>query len=84
MIYLPYYRSFKINTSIIGGRELKVWWYNTQNGQAFLQGNMNNKGEYSFSNWQDLIKEGQGGPDWVVVIDDAAAGYGAPGSTLNQ
>ena len=37
------------------------------------------KCEFRFSNWNDLITEGQGGPDWVVVIDDAAAGRPAPG-----
>jgi hypothetical protein len=79
MVYLPYYRSFTINTRVIGGEKLKVWWYNPQNGQAFLQAVVDNTGEFSFSNWHDLIKEGQGGPDWVVVIDDANAGYKAPG-----
>ena len=79
MLYLPYYRSFKINTSVIGGNKLRIWWYNPQNGQAFLQGIYDNNGEFEFSNWQTLIKEGQGGPDWVVVIDDATAGYDAPG-----
>jgi hypothetical protein len=79
MVYLPYYRSFRINTSVIASEKLKVWWYNPQNGQIFLQGIFENTGEFSFSNWQDLIKEGQGGPDWVVVIDDLSAGYEAPG-----
>lgn len=80
MLYLPYYRRFKVNTSVIPGEKLKVWWYNPQNGQAFLQGTFENSGEFSFSNWEDLIKEGQGGPDWVVVIDDSGAGYEAPGT----
>jgi hypothetical protein len=79
MLYLPYYRSFQVNTAVITGKKLKVWWYNPQNGQAFLQGIFENTGAFSFSNWQDLMKEGQGGPDWVVVIDDASAGYGPPG-----
>jgi len=79
MVYLPYYRSFTVNTSVISGEKIKVWWYNPKNGQAFLQGVMENTGEFRFSNWDDLIMEGQGGPDWVVVIDDAAAGYKAPG-----
>ena len=79
MLYLPYYRSFAVNTSVISGEKIKVWWYDPKNGQAFLQGVMENTGEFRFSNWDDLIREGQGGPDWVVVIDDAAAGYKAPG-----
>lgn len=79
MLYLPYYRSFRINTSVIRGEKLKVWWYNPQNGETYLQGILENTGEFSFSNWEDLMKEGQGGPDWVVVIDDQSVLYKAPG-----
>jgi hypothetical protein len=79
MAYTPYYKSFSINTEVIPGAKLKVWWYNPQTGYAFLQGIIENEGEYAFSNWNPLIKEGMGGPDWVVVIDDLAASYEAPG-----
>jgi len=79
MVYLPYYKSFKINTKVIPGSRLKVWWYNPQTGAAYLQAILDNQGEFEFSNWNDLIKEGMGGPDWVVVIDDVSAGYEAPG-----
>ena len=79
MAYLPYYKSFKINTSVIPGDSLKVWWFNPQTGHAYLQSTLDNDGEYEFSNWNDMIKEGMGGPDWVLVIDDASAGYKAPG-----
>ena len=79
MVYLPYYKSFRINTGVIRGDRLKTWWYNPQTGEAIPQATINNSGEFNFTNWQTLIKEGQGGPDWVVVIDDAAAGYDAPG-----
>jgi hypothetical protein len=79
MAYTPYYKSFKINTSVIPGASLKVWWYNPQTGYAFPQGIMENNGAFEFSNWNTLIKEGMGGPDWVVVIDDLSAGYEAPG-----
>ncbi|MEA3462853.1 MAG: DUF4038 domain-containing protein, partial [Bacteroidota bacterium] len=79
MVYLPYYRSFKINTSVIPGTRLKVWWYNPTSGYAFPQGIVDNDGEFEFSNWSNLIKEGMGGPDWVVVIDDLSAAYEAPG-----
>ena len=79
MIYLPYYRSFSINTEVIPGDRLNVWWYDPGKGFAFPQGTIDNSGKFSFSNWSDLISEGQGGPDWVVVIDDAGANYEAPG-----
>ena len=80
MAYLPYYRSFALDTRVIPGSKLKVWWYDPRTGHAFLQGIMENTGTYNFSNWSELIREGQGGPDWVVVIDDASAGYEAPGN----
>jgi hypothetical protein len=79
MVYLPYYRSFSINTSVINGDRLKVWWFDPRTGHAFPQGTLENTGRFDVSNWQTLIREGQGGPDWVVVIDDASAGYDAPG-----
>ena len=79
MAYTPYYKSFKINTSVISGPSLRIWWYNPQTGQAYPQGSIENDGTFEFSNWDPLIQEGMGGPDWVVVIDDAAAGYPAPG-----
>ena len=79
MVYLPYYKSFKINTGVIAGSKLKIWWYDPQTGHAFPQATIDNSGEFSFANWETLIKEGQGGPDWVVVIDDASAGFEPPG-----
>ncbi|RPI45231.1 MAG: DUF4038 domain-containing protein [Bacteroidetes bacterium] len=79
MAYLPYFRSFTINTSVIAGESLRVWWYDPRTGHAFPQGVFSNTGKYEFSNWSDLVRENQGGPDWVVVIDDASAGYPAPG-----
>jgi hypothetical protein len=79
LVYLPYYKSFKINTSVIPGTRMKVWWYNPTTGHAYPQGIIDNDGEFEFSNWSNLIKEGMGGPDWVVVIDDDSAGYQAPG-----
>ena len=80
MAYLPYYRSFNISTEVIPGEKLKVWWYDPQTGHAYPRGILENDGEFEFSNWNDLIKEGMGGPDWVVVIDDLSAGYKAPGN----
>ena len=79
MAYLPYLRRFGISTSVIQGRRLKIWWFSPGNGHAFLQGEADNTGEISFSNWESCIREGMGGPDWVVVIDDESAGYAPPG-----
>jgi hypothetical protein len=84
MVYLPLFRSLSIDTSVIAGEKLKVWWFNPRNGQAFLQSEIENSAAFSFSNWDHIIKEGQGGPDWVVVIDDAAAAYPTPGLISNR
>ncbi|MFH0759200.1 MAG: glycoside hydrolase family 140 protein [Bacteroidota bacterium] len=79
MVYLPCLRSVTIHTGVIKGDQLKIWWFDPRTGNAFQQGTMDNTGEVHFSNWESVIREEQGGPDWVVVIDDASAGYGRPG-----
>jgi hypothetical protein len=79
MAYMPYLKSFRIKTGVIAGDHLKVWWYDPRNGNAFPQGMVENTGILEFSNWSNIIQEGEGGPDWVLVIDDAGAGYEAPG-----
>jgi hypothetical protein len=80
MAYLPYLRSVTINTRVIKGDQLKIWWFDPRSGNAFQQGTVDNTGEVHISNWESLTRVEQGGPDWVVVIDDASAGYGRPGS----
>lgn len=79
MAYIPYVRGFGINTTVLRGERLKIWWYSPATGRAFPQATVDNTGEIRFSNWQSPVREGMGGPDWVVVIDDASAGYDAPG-----
>ena len=79
MAYTPCVRAFSINTSVISGKKLKVWWFDPATGHAFPQGIMENGGEFRVGNWVNPIREGMGGPDWVIVIDDADAGYATPG-----
>jgi hypothetical protein len=79
MAYLPYIRRSVINTSFIPSERLKIWWYDPRTGNAFLQEEVENTGEFRTSNWSHPLRQEQGGPDWVLVIDDATAGYAAPG-----
>ncbi len=79
MCYLPYLRRVTIHTGVIKGEKLNIWWFDPRTGNAFLQGTVDNTGEVNISNWESVIKEGQGGPDWVVVLDDSLAGYDRPG-----
>lgn len=80
MIYLPVYRGFEVSTDCIPSRELNVWWFDTTTGNSFFFGKIENTGDFKFDNWNSFIKEGQGGPDWVVVIDNADKNYPAPGN----
>jgi hypothetical protein len=79
MVYMPYFISARISTGVIGAKRLKIWWFDPSTGFAFPEGEAENTGELEFSNWKKLFREGQGGPDWVVVIDDATSGYARPG-----
>jgi hypothetical protein len=78
MAYLPIVRDLRLDTSVIAGHKLSVWWYDPRHGLAYPLGIFNNKGEFS-PGWNDRIWETQAGPDWVLVVDDAAKNYGPPG-----
>lgn len=79
MAYLPYYRDVYLNTTVIASDSLKIWWYCPATGEVLLEEEVENTGELYISQWKKRFEEGQGGPDWVVVIDDPSRGYGAPG-----
>ncbi|PHQ59302.1 MAG: hypothetical protein COC08_08960 [Maribacter sp.] len=74
MVYLPVIKNFKINTTVISGKKIKVWWFNPRNGIAFFQGEYDNTGTFS-QIWGNRIDKNMGGPDWVLVIDDATKKY---------
>ena len=78
MVYSPVFRNIRVNTSAIAGEHLRTWWYDPQNGLAYPLGEFENTGEYS-PGGNERIQEGMGGPDWVLVIDDAAQNYPPPG-----
>ena len=71
MAYLPIVRDVRLNTSVIAGNKLCAWWYDPRHGLAYPLGIFNNKGKFS-PGWKDRIRETQPGPDWVLVVDDAA------------
>ena len=75
MVYAPVGRSFTVNTSFIKGEQLKVWWFNPRTGKAKNGGKMRNGQQMTF-----LSPTPGELTDWVLVIDDAAKGYPAPGS----
>lgn len=78
MVYYPYPYAVNINTALIAGDSLNIWWYNPRNGKARFVGLMPNRGTFTMP-WDQKPKKEMGGPDWVLVIDDAGKNYGEPG-----
>jgi hypothetical protein len=75
MVYAPVGRSFRVRMNAISGPKVAAWWYNPRNGQATAIGTFDNKGEREFTppDKGEMI-------DWVLVLDDAARKYPAPGT----
>jgi hypothetical protein len=75
MVYAPIGRSFKVRMNVIQGAEVKAWWFNPRDGKASAIGMFENKGDREFMppDKGEML-------DWVLVLDDAARGYPAPGS----
>jgi hypothetical protein len=75
MVYVPEGRKFQVRMDVIKGANVKAWWYDPRNGQATLIGTYPNRGAREFSPpaLGELL-------DYVLVLDDAALDYPAPGS----
>lgn len=75
MIYVPVGRKFIVRTEFIKGKKIKAWWYNPRNGKATAIGTFdNNQKERAF-----ISPEPGELTDWILVLDDAAYKYPAPG-----
>ncbi|MCW5557592.1 MAG: glycoside hydrolase family 140 protein, partial [Verrucomicrobiae bacterium] len=75
MVYAPIGRRFKVRMDTIKGPEVKGWWFNPRDGSVESIGTFENRGEREFT--PPAAGESL---DWVLVLDDAAKGYPAPGS----
>jgi hypothetical protein len=82
-VYLPILKKVDIDTRVIPASRLKAWWYDPRTGSSFPLGAFQNEGHFSPHGGRiirdQLPRDTQGGPDWVLVIDSAEAGYLAPG-----
>jgi hypothetical protein len=77
MVYAPVGRAFSVRMDVIKGSKVTAWWYNPRNGKAREISTFDNKGERSF------ISPDPGETiDWILVLDDAAKKYPAPGSAV--
>ena len=66
--------AFTVNLGRISGSRVNAWWYNPRNGTSTELGEFENAGTRGFKPQYEGL-----GSDWVLVLDDAAKGYPAPG-----
>lgn len=71
-VYLPLPLPVTVNLAVISGATVNAWWYAPCTGEATWIGQFPATGAQTFS------PAGQH-PDWVLVLDDASRGFGAPG-----
>jgi hypothetical protein len=75
MVYTPAGRPFKVRMEVIKGPKVKAWWFNPRTGRAAAAGEYENRGEREF------VSPDRGEMlDWILVLDDAACNFAAPGS----
>ena len=79
MVYVPIGRKFKVRMDKITGATVKAWWFNPRTGGAAALGEFPNTGECEF-----LSPNPGEQLDWVLVLDDAAKNYPAPGTQTNS
>jgi hypothetical protein len=74
MVYVPIGRTFGVRMDVIKGPQVKAWWFNPRNGEAREIGQFSNQGQREFTPPEpgEML-------DWVLVLDDTAHGYPAPG-----
>lgn len=75
MVYAPVGRPFKVRMDKITGPKVKAWWFNPRNGKATAIATFDNKTDREFTppDNGEMI-------DWILVLDDAAKNYPAPGT----
>ncbi len=76
MIYLPVGKTITVSAANLPAQMI-FWWFNPKDGSAKKLGEINTKDKLEFTPPTTGV-----GNDWVLVIDDAAKGFAAPGSKL--
>lgn len=80
MVYAPIGRTFSVRGDMLRGDRITAWWYDPRTGKASRIGTIDNDGGLlTFT--PPAAGEAQ---DWVLVLDDTACRYPAPGKPLKQ
>lgn len=73
-IYIPSSREFTVKLEALRGQRLVAWWFDPRTGQATKIDEQPKSATRTFTP-PDLGEN----RDWVLVLDDADAGFGPPG-----
>lgn len=65
LVYLPTNRPVAVYLDVLVGKKVKAWWYDPRTGQGQPIGEFPARGKRTFVPPEE-------GPDWVLVLDDAA------------
>jgi len=74
-VYTPFSKKVVVNGGKISGKRLRAWWFDPRTGIAKSLGTRKNEGQLDFT---PPAGEGRG-HDWVLVLDDDAKHFKAPG-----
>ncbi len=74
MVYYPTGKPVRLDLSALNGDELKTWWFDPRTGNAY-QATQIIKAAEVYITPPTMGK----GHDWVLVVEDAGQGFGAPG-----
>lgn len=72
IVYAPSRRTLTVNLNALSGSDATISWFNPRDGSVYSSFSMASAGSQSFTP-PSL-------DDWVLVIDDSARMFGAPGS----
>jgi hypothetical protein len=75
MVYTSWGKAVTVRLDKVSGAKVRAWWYDPRTGKATLIGEFDGSGERKFA-----PPTSGNGQDWVLVVDDASKGYGAPGA----
>jgi hypothetical protein len=78
MVYTPLGQPVTVNLETLSGTQVRAWWYDTRHGTATEIGTFPRQGTREFK----PSIHGKGN-DWVLVLDDAAKGFAAPGHVVD-
>jgi hypothetical protein len=76
-VYTPAGRPFTVRMRAIAGPTAVAWWFNPRDGRATRIGTFPTSADRTFT-----PPDPGEALDWVLVLDDAAKGYGPPGQTF--